>query len=616
MFKLTIHLRHGEEHVIEVFADRRQRLVSDVLRNAGQPLNTRCGQRGLCNGCLFELRSGSLARANTGATILPSDAADLLRGCETRLPDSGEAVIVVPPRSLLSHAPQIVTSFRLNVPRAHDPLWQGFRIPHDDLAPSAALPDALCESVRSRTEREFPVVASRELNDIQPSGDGSFDVGLAHQGDAWVLDAIRFKQPVFGAAVDIGTTTVVAAIVELETGRIAATSSALNAQVKLGDNVLTRINLCMQDPEMVGRLQTAVVRDTLIPLLTEAAREAGIELDHLACVVVAGNTTMLHLLDGVDPSPLGVAPFAPTFLGHRVLETGTWPWPVGVSGNGGAADGAAVAESSDVPRGATRGYHGRRLASGMAYRDDTCLLVDIGTNGEIVLRHRGDLLGCATAAGPAFEGTGLKCGMRAGTGAIGHIRLDPDTLRADVEVIGGGKPIGICGTAYLDFLARARELGLIGRTGRFTVKEIPGIVQRDLYGRAFVVAQGHGKEPLVITEADVAYLLQAKAAIAAGVVCLLTQAGTTSRDIDTVFLAGGFGFHMHVDSLLGCGLLPGFLPEQIQMVGNSALAGAYLALLDHGSLSEIRRIGQRIRTIELNLDPRFETTYIDQLSLP
>ncbi len=222
----------------------------------------------------------------------------------------------------------------------------------------------------------------------------------------------------------------------------------------------------------------------------------------------------------------------------------------------------------------------------MAYREDTCLLVDLGTNGEIVLRHEGRFLGCATAAGPAFEGAGLTHGVRASQGAISHVRWSDPATVPELEIIGDTRPIGICGTAYIDFVAQARQLGVVTHTARFSVEEHPAITRHPTHGRALIVALADRDAPLLITESDMASLLQAKAAIAAGVLCLLREAGVSASQVSTVFLAGGFGFHMRVENLLGCGMLPGFQRAQIETVGNTALAGAYLTLLDSGALAK------------------------------
>ncbi len=187
-----------------------------------------------------------------------------------------------------------------------------------------------------------------------------------------------------------------------------------------------------------------------------------------------------------------------------------------------------------------------------------------------------------------------------------------------LDVIGDAEPIGLCGTAYVDFVAQARRVGLIGPTGRFTADAVanhPAIRAGD-HSREFIVATGHEGEKIYVSEVDIASLLQAKAAIAAGIVCLLQRVGLNSEDVRTLYLAGGFGFHMDIDSVIRCGLLPGFRPEQISMVGNTSLAGAYLALVDSSALDEIKAISARLETIELNLDPTFESVYIDQLTIP
>jgi uncharacterized 2Fe-2S/4Fe-4S cluster protein (DUF4445 family) len=207
--------------------------------------------------------------------------------------------------------------------------------------------------------------------------------------------------------------------------------------------------------------------------------------------------------------------------------------------------------------------------------------------------------------------------VRAAEGAISHVLLGGNPHQADIQVIGDSAPIGLCGTAYMDFVAQARQADLITTTGRFGKNAVnPHLFQHEQHGLAFRVGRTSGKESLVVSEADIARLLQAKAAIAAGIVCLLKRVGIRSEDVHTLYLAGGFGFHMNIDHVIACGLLPGFTRSQIRMVGNTSLAGAYLALVDAGVLREIRHICEHLETVELNLDPDFESCYIDQLILP
>lgn len=610
-------------------------LLTDVLRRADLPLNTRCGQRGLCDGCCVELLSGVLVSTATGQAVEAGEATEPLRACQHALVPDGQAEVHVPARSLLAHAPQVVTDFCANVSRAHDPLWQHIAVPVADIDHAIRFPEAICRAIALQRDGDLPMRPGCGFDALTESQETRVHVSIEHNGDHWLLQPAGPERPAFGVAIDVGTTTVVATLVDLASGEVASTASALNAQARLGDNVLTRIQHCHKDKRLVDRLQHAIAKRTLKPLLEQVLREADLSADQIVCLAVAGNTTMLHLLAGVDPSPLGTAPFTPEFLEHRVLRSsGISLWPSQkaargpkqpgdtspsstiASGSASEADpavhllpGAAAYIGADIIAGV--------FSTGMVYEMETSILVDLGTNGEIVLKHEDRLLGCATAAGPAFEGAGLACGVRAGRGAIGHVRLNEDSLLPEADVIGEVEPIGLCGTAYVDFVAEARRTGLVKKTGRFT-EESPdhSLIRHATHGRSFIVARGRGDEPIVVSEADIACLLQAKAAIAAGIVCLLNRAGLSTADIDALYLAGGFGFHMDVENVVQCGLLPGFRPEQIRLVGNTSLAGAYLALLDSGVLAEMKRASKRLETIELNLEPDFESQYIDQLCLP
>jgi uncharacterized 2Fe-2S/4Fe-4S cluster protein (DUF4445 family) len=397
--------------------------------------------------------------------------------------------------------------------------------------------------------------------------------------------------------VDIGTTTVALLVCDLRDGQVLAGAANFNKQMHLGDDVLTRINLCTTDPGQVQHLRDLIVKETITPLLNEALKKVEATMANICCMTVAGNTTMLHLLAGEDPSSMGVAPFTPSFLEHRIITLPEWPFTVHL------LPGAAAYVGADLTAGA--------LATGLIYDEGPSLLVDVGTNGEIVLKRGERIYGCATAAGPAFEGAGLTNGVRAADGAISHVEVNPETHTLKFEKIGQAPPIGLCGTAYVDFLAQGRMTGLLGENGRFTERAVAHTVPWKDYGRAIRVAR-----EIVITEVDIANLLQAKAAIAAGILTLLERIHLTPSQIKRVYLAGGFGLHLIKEHAIGCGLLPGFTPEQIEVVGNTSLAGAYLSLLDCGALDEIARAGKRMEVVELNLDPGFEDRYVEQLTLP
>lgn len=418
-----------------------------------------------------------------------------------------------------------------------------------------------------------------------------------------------------GLAIDIGTTTCVVLLAELESGEVLTRASSFNQQMKHGDNVLTRIQYCHEKPDHVRQMQQVVAVETLQPLIEQALNRAGVGADRIACAAIAGNTTMLHFLAGIDPTPMGVAPFTPEFIEEQRLTGEAIGW-----GDIGLGDlpvhllpGFSAYVGADLAAGV--------FATGMAYDRGVILLVDVGTNGEIVLRRGDNLYACATAAGPAFEGSGLSSGVRASQGAISGIRFQELEPLVEFDRIGAADlkpPIGICGTGYIDFMAAGRQAGLLTSSGRFDpayMARHPERFAQDEYGKKMIIDR-RGKVEVVVSEADIASLLQAKAAIAAGIQTLLAREGLGAEDVDRVDLAGGFGRHISAANAVGCGLLPGFDPAKIEAVGNTSLAGAYLALVDRTSLREMDRCRRAVEVLELNLEPDFEDAYVDALSLP
>ena len=623
----------GQRHSVLYHAAKKPVPLTETLRREGFPLNTRCGQRGLCQACQVELLAGTLIHNVTGATLAPAHPGEpaVVQACQYHPAGVDDVVLRIPPRSALAYEPQVVSDFRINVPQAHDPLWQQARLTNVQWASGAEL----AALAAAQLHKIRPVHAADHL--VGSAGRAaSIWVTLEFQTDHWRLTGVTdqpLKRPL-GVAIDIGTTTVATLLVDLNDGRVLARATDFNRQMHLGDDVLTRINLCGNHPEMLRQLQRAVVAETINPLLVSLWEQAAVPEGRVVVVTVAANTTMLHLFAGVDPSSLGVAPFTAPFLEHRLV----WPQELGLVLPPAAAD-RPGADALPAGAGATAHSNGSVIhllasaaayvgadltagivASGLVYDDGPSLLVDVGTNGEIILKHGARILGCATAAGPAFEGSRLLSGMRAGAGAISHLRfgLEP-AFTLHREVIGAGPPVGLCGSAYIDMLGQGRQVGLLNAAGRFAPACCPGAQEHlsavDGYGRALRVGWAPGKQPLLVSENDIATLLQAKAAIAAGITILLQRLGLKAAAIHRLYLAGGFGMHVNVENAIIAGLLPGFNPRQIQVVGNTSLGGAYLAMLEAAVAVEIAQTARRMEIIELNLDPHFESCYIDQLSL-
>jgi len=549
-----LRVRSGDtEHTLPVGAHDATRTLADFLGRHGLPLNTRCGGRGLCNGCQVQFsRAGDVeARAEKACRLT---VADSLARC------TDESVITIPARSLLRQRPSVVDDFRLNIPSARDPID-------------------------------------------------------AHAG--------------YGAAVDIGTTTVALLLCDLATGKPLARASAFNAQIRHGEDVLTRIELCSGNPAAVRELQRAIAVETIQPLLAGACARAGIAPADVGVMVVAGNTVMQHLLAGENPRSLGVHPFTPVFLDHRVYAPGELGLAFGQN-RGDRASSAPAPLVHLLP--GLSSYVGADLAAGiiatgLVYENGPVLLVDIGTNGEIIAKTDGKLIGCATAAGPAFEGAGLTCGTRAVDAAIQRVRLETNPFSIQLGLIGDGNgsvpPVGVCGSGFIDFLWEARRAGLLLGNGRYAPQPAlpPGACVENGergggQGRTFCISPCGASGPLWISEMDIVRLLQAKAAIAAGIVTLLDVLDIRATDVKRLYLAGGFGMHLSLEHAIGCGLLPGFTPGQIQIVGNTSLGGAYLALNDRALLDEMRATGAGFHAVELNRHPGFEDAYIDNLALP
>ncbi len=410
-----------------------------------------------------------------------------------------------------------------------------------------------------------------------------------------------------GVAVDIGTTTVALLLVQADTGEVLARASGLNAQVTDGDNVLTRIQCCQSDPSALARLQRAFWDQTFHPLLADALSKARLDSSDLAGVVLAGNTTMLHLACGTDPTPMGRVPFTPAFLNHRLLDGADYGLPTGCPVH--YLPGLSAYVGADITAGA--------VCRGLCLAEDAHLLVDVGTNGEMLLTGPRGVSVCATAAGPAFEGCGLLYGMRAADGAIVHITMNENPFAISLEKLGptDGAVHGITGSAYVDFLAEARRAGVLSETGRFDpefVETHGSLFARNEDGLSLLLAEGAAR----IGEADVALLLQAKAAIAAGIETLLARQGLTPADIAKLHLAGGFGLHLNVANAIECGLIPGFETGVVEAVGNTSLGGAYLSIMDRSLISEMESLRAGADVIELNEDPDFEDRFVSNLMLP
>jgi uncharacterized 2Fe-2S/4Fe-4S cluster protein (DUF4445 family) len=418
----------------------------------------------------------------------------------------------------------------------------------------------------------------------------------------------------FGIAFDLGTTTVVATLLDLGTGTPAAVAATLNKQQPFGADVITRISATMMDPGALDKLQ-ALAQETLAELAVAVCAEAGVEPHEVYEVALAGNATMTHLVLGIDPEPLGMAPFImATRLFPEVLAADLG-LPVHPRARAVMFPAFGAYVGGDINAGL--------LASGMDRDARVRLFVDIGTNCEIVLGNREWLLATAAPAGPAFEGAAIRCGMRAADGAIEVVTMTPDELT--MKVIGDAEPLGLCGSGLVDAVTGLVRLGLLDSSGRLVAQEEAGVLAPGLAGRLTSIGKervfvlhwrGAAEDSIYLSQRDVRELQFAKAAIATGWHILLEEAGLTQADVKQVLLAGSFGSYLSPAAAIRIGLVPKVPVQRVVPAGNVAGEGAKMALLSLRERAGGLALLEEVRYVELSDRADFNDRFVEQLNFP
>jgi uncharacterized 2Fe-2S/4Fe-4S cluster protein (DUF4445 family) len=407
----------------------------------------------------------------------------------------------------------------------------------------------------------------------------------------------------YGIAVDIGTTTVAVYLFNLENGVMVDVVSELNSQKQYGADVISRINYATTEKNGIETLHKVIIRQ-LNKMTGSLCHKSKIKKEDIYMAALAGNTTMMHLLMALDPLNIGKLPFTP-------VSTHMHDFPakqLGLSING---SGRALCLPS------VSGYIGADiiaglLASGLYKNDEICLLVDIGTNGEMVLGNRERMISCSTAAGPAFEGANIRFGTGGVPGAVDYVNIYDGEVR--YTTIDNEAPIGICGSGIVDAVAMLLDQGIVEDTGRFYDDD--EVADHPLSSR-IVKFEGMKAfrltDKIYVTQKDIREIQNAKAAISAGITTLMKKYGITAGDISKIYLAGGFGNYINVTSALRIGLLPKIDEENVKASGNTAGAGAVMCLLSRKQIEKAEQIKQKVEYIELTMDPGFTDEYIDSM---
>ncbi len=605
--------------------------VLDAARRLGVDLDSVCGGRGICGRCQVTVAEGEHAKHGitcTAAALTPATATELAYAADRGLAEgrrlgctalvADDAVIDVPPESQVYR--QVVRKEADARPIAVDPVVRLHYVEVEE--PQLASPRSDLARLLDALQREWglrdlsvDLVVLRSLQHALRSGEWRVTVAV-HDGTVVTAIWAGFHDAAFGIAFDVGSTTVAGHLCDLHTGDVVASTGEMNPQIRFGEDLMSRVSYVMLNPGSEKEL-TRAVRGCLAKLTAELCRDAGIERTDVLEVTLVGNPVMHHLLLGIDPTELGGAPFALAFDAGLRLHAAELGLPVNPGARAYVLPCIAGHVGADTA--------GVILAEAPHLSDEVSLVVDVGTNAEIVLGNRERLLAASSPTGPAFEGAQISCGQRAAPGAIERVRIDPETLEPRVKVVGcdawsdepGFRDVqvtGVCGSGIIEVVAELHLAGILTTDGTIDgslAARTPRIVAD---GRTYSYVLWAGEPELSITQNDVRQIQLAKAALHAGCRLLMERYGI--EQVDRIRLAGAFGAQIDPVHALVLGLVPDCDPGGVSSAGNAAGAGARIALLDRGAREEIERVVRSVEKVETAVEPRFQEHFVHAMAIP
>jgi uncharacterized 2Fe-2S/4Fe-4S cluster protein (DUF4445 family) len=619
---------------------RRGRFALDTplltaARSLGVDVDSVCGGRGICGRCQITLSEGDFAKhgiASRQANLSPVNEVETRyankRGlqpgrrlsCQARL--LGDVVIDVPPDSQVHK--QVV---RKRAEVRDIELDPAIRLHYVEVEePDMHNPTGDLERVQKALEEQWELADLecdlRVLQTLQKAlRDGEWKVTVSvHRGKVLTNAWPGFRDKAYGLAVDVGSTTVAAHLCDLFTGEVIASSGIMNPQIRFGEDLMSRVSYVMMNPGGDEEMTTAV-REAINRLTEEVCAEGGIDRQEILNGTFVGNPIMHHLLLGIDPIELGGAPFALATNSGMTL----WAEELGLRYNPNARVYILPCIAGHVGADAA----GVILSESPHQRDEISLVVDVGTNAEIVLGSRDRLLACSSPTGPAFEGAQISGGQRAAPGAIERVRIDPETLEPRFQVIGSDLwsddegfaeatkrtgVTGICGSGIIEVLAEMFLTGIILSDGVIDggLAERSPRIQAD--GRTFSYLLREGEPEIRITQNDVRAIQLAKAALYAGTRLLMDRLGVET--VDRIVLAGAFGSHIDVKYAMVLGMIPDCALERVYSAGNAAGTGARIALLNQSARDEIERVVRQVEKIETAVEAKFQAHFVEAMGLP
>jgi uncharacterized 2Fe-2S/4Fe-4S cluster protein (DUF4445 family) len=609
--------------------------ILDAAQELGVAIESVCGAKQVCGKCRVRVEEGFFAREGLDSRrarlsplaeeekkfIAPEERESGYRlACMARM--DGDALVYVPEESRGKN--QVIRKEVRDLPFRLDPAVKAYfvRLPAPTLEEPLGDFERLLRELRKQHGLEGTGIDSPALRELPRSlRNSGWEATVLVWMDREILAVLPGRaERYYGLAVDIGTTTVAAYLLSLADGKLAAADSMMNPQVTYGEDVMSRISYCMQNPgEGLPRMQGAIIGG-LNRLIRSVSESAGVTPQDIFEMTVVGNTAMHHLFLGIDPLPLGLSPFPPAL--HRSFDLKARE--LGLDLNPGANVHVLPVEAGFV--GADN--VGVLIAETPYEKPEMALLIDVGTNGELVLGNREKLLSCSCATGPALEGAHLRFGMRAAPGAIERVRIDPQTLSARFKVVGLDRwndecapgqvqARGICGSGIIEALAEMYKAGILEKSGRFNARIDSPKIRALEKGREFILARKEETaigQDITISIADVRAVQMAKGALYAGAKVMMNRLGL--KKVERVVLAGAFGSMIDRERALVLGMFPDCGLENVHSVGNAAGDGARLALLDRGKREEANRIAKRIEYVELTTDPSFTDEFVRAMAFP
>lgn len=595
-------------------------LITEAAVSAGLEITQPCGGQGRCGRCAVKIEEGVVRKRSTIRLNTDDLESGWALACQSVI--EGDAVISIPEQERIErrlvtehtaraielpfdYIPAEIQSIQTHQLSLNPPTLDDSQ---DDLA---RLQGALRELGYHPVE--ISLLLLQRIGPVLRESDWKPHVLLEAptpgSGPARLIEIGVSPFHPHGVAVDIGTTTVTAYLVDLISGKVKASAAEYNGQIARGEDVISRI-IYAGKGNGLNELGT-LVRETIQTVLEKLQRRTGVPTEEIFKVTVAGNTTMIHLFLGLPPETIRLTPYIPAVNHPPRFLASDLDLPFHPLASVDCLPGVASYVGADISAGV--------LASGLSESDALTLFIDVGTNGEIVLGNRDWMLTCACSAGPAFEGAGVVDGMRATQGAIEEVWVHSDTFEPTYRVIGGEKPRGICGSGLISLLSELFVTGVIDRAGSVKLDlDTPRVRQGD-HGPEYVVAWAGETDTgrdIVLTKVDVDNLMRAKAAIYAGYSVLADSIGVNLADVQQVLVGGAFGKYINIENAINIGLLPDLPWDIFHFLGNTAALGTYMGLLSNELRVQIREIANRMTYMELSADNSFYDAFTAALFLP